>query len=79
MQIQDRLKNPKTAEKLVTLYGVSWAQFKNIEANLTNVRAMNLTYVYARSFALSIERENELIQVLRTLEVIRQNILEIEP
>jgi hypothetical protein len=40
---------------------------------------MTLTYVYARSFALSIERENELIQVLRTLEVIRQNILEIEP
>lgn len=45
MQIQDRLKNPKTAEKLVTLYGVSWAQFKSIEANLTNVRAVNLTYL----------------------------------
>jgi Uma2 family endonuclease len=45
MQIQDRLKGPKTEEKLVTLYGVSWAQFKNIEANLTNVRAVNLTYL----------------------------------
>jgi len=45
MQIQDRLKGPKTEEKLVTLYGVSWTQFKNIEANLTNVRAVNLTYL----------------------------------
>ena len=34
--------------------------------------------VYARSFALSIERENELIQVLRTLEVIRQKLIESE-
>jgi Uma2 family endonuclease len=45
MQIQDRLRDPKNEEKLVTLYGVSWTQFKNIEANLTNVRAVNLTYL----------------------------------
>jgi len=35
-------------------------------------------YAYARSFALSIEREDELTQVLRTLEVICQKIIEIE-
>ncbi|MBE9079546.1 type I restriction endonuclease subunit R [Romeria aff. gracilis LEGE 07310] len=32
--------------------------------------------VYARSFALSIERDNELVQVLGTLKNIRQSILE---
>jgi hypothetical protein len=37
------------------------------------------TPIYARSFALSIEREDELTQVFRTLEVIRQKIIEVEP
>jgi Uma2 family endonuclease len=45
MQIQDRLSGPDAEEKLVTLHGVSWAQFKGIEANLENVRAVNLTYL----------------------------------
>jgi Uma2 family endonuclease len=45
MQIQDRLNDPEVEEKLVTLHGVSWAQFKGIEANLENVRAVNLTYL----------------------------------
>lgn len=45
MQIQDRPSGPEIEEKLVTLHGVSWAQFKGIEANLENVRAVNLTYL----------------------------------
>lgn len=36
------------------------------------------TPIYARSFALSIERESELIQVLRILEYIRQELIENE-
>ena len=34
--------------------------------------------IYARSFALSIERDNELQQVLEVLKVIRQKILDLE-
>lgn len=37
-----------------------------------------LETTYARSFALSIEREDELIQVLRTLAVIRQKLISFE-
>ena len=45
MQIQNRLNNPLPEEKLVALNGVTWPQFKGVEANLENVRSTRLTYL----------------------------------
>lgn len=36
---------PPTAEKLVTLHGINWVQFKTIEAQLTDNREVKLTYL----------------------------------
>lgn len=45
MQTKDRIEGLFIDEKLVTLCGVSWAQFKGIETNLENIRAVRLAYL----------------------------------
>lgn len=44
-QTQDKPTNLSSPEKLVTLHGVNWEQFKAIEANLDNVRDVRLSYL----------------------------------
>lgn len=45
MQIQEKPKVPSTEERIVSLPGVSWPQFKAIETGLEDVRAIRLTYL----------------------------------
>lgn len=41
----DKQANQPTEEKLVTLHGINWEQFKTIEAQLENNREVRLTYL----------------------------------
>ena len=41
----DKTAFPPTEEKLVTLYGISWQQFKGIEAQLKDNRDVRLSYL----------------------------------
>lgn len=41
----DKQANQPTEEKLVTLHGINWEQFKIIEAQLENNREVRLTYL----------------------------------
>ncbi|MEM8642176.1 MAG: Uma2 family endonuclease [Cyanobacteria bacterium P01_G01_bin.54] len=45
MQTQTRQPDLDTREQRVTLHGISWAQFKGVEANLVDVRSLNLSYL----------------------------------
>jgi Uma2 family endonuclease len=45
LQTPDKPIDHSVKEKLVTLHGVSWEQFKAIEANLENVRDVRLSYL----------------------------------
>ncbi|NEO88209.1 MAG: hypothetical protein F6J87_28720 [Spirulina sp. SIO3F2] len=45
MQVQVKQSNQVSTENLVTLRGISWAQFKGVEVNLTDVRSLRLSYL----------------------------------
>lgn len=45
MPTKDEQKEQSVEESIVTLHGVSWLQFKGIEANLEDVRAVRLAYL----------------------------------
>jgi hypothetical protein len=41
----DKPAHQPTEEKLITLHGMNWGQFKTIEAQLENNREVKLTYL----------------------------------
>ncbi len=45
LPLLDKSANQPTEEKLVTLHGISWGQFKTIEAQLENNRSVRLAYL----------------------------------
>ncbi|MBW4651031.1 MAG: Uma2 family endonuclease [Kastovskya adunca ATA6-11-RM4] len=45
ISVADKQATPPQEEKLITLYGISWEQFKTIEAQLENHREVRLSYL----------------------------------